>query len=157
MRTRPAANVPKPLSDARRQLDPWRRRQGGRRRLPQDVGKKGTSDDEVAEGRPKAKGHARNGAEAYVGVEKIRIPHASLKPGDACPSCHKATVYESVAPGHLVRIRGQARLGTTIMRVFSFKTSRYDGVASGVRRDGLDNESERNQRAIVENENLLLL
>jgi hypothetical protein len=37
MSTRPPANVPKPLSLARRQLDQWRRRQPGRRRLPQDL------------------------------------------------------------------------------------------------------------------------
>jgi len=42
------------------------------------------------------------------------VPHASLKPGDPCPSCKKGTVYESVKPGRLVRVRGQAPLGATV-------------------------------------------
>ncbi len=60
------------------------------------------------------KGHGRNGADAYVGAETVRVPHESLKPGDACPSCKKGTVYESVAPARLVRIQGQAPLGATV-------------------------------------------
>jgi transposase len=83
------------------------------------AGKDGASGDEASaaqepEARPKAKGHGRNGAEAYVGAETIRVPHASLKPGDPCPSCKKGTVYESVEPGRLVRIHGQAPLGATV-------------------------------------------
>jgi transposase len=65
----------------------------------------------------KAPGHGRNGAEDYVGAEKIRVAHESLKPGDACPKCQKGTVYESVAPGHLVRIKGQAPLGATVYEI----------------------------------------
>jgi transposase len=63
---------------------------------------------------PAAKGHGRNSAQAYVGAEKVCVPHESLRPGDACPSCQKGMVYESVAPGRLVRIRGQAPLGATV-------------------------------------------
>jgi transposase len=78
-----------------------------------------TSGDHAAEGketetRQKAKGHGRNGAEAYVGAEKVRVPHESLKPGDACPNCHRGKVYETAEPGRLVRIRGQAPLGATV-------------------------------------------
>jgi transposase len=80
--------------------------------------KKHTRDDvaegEEAEKREKAKGHGRNGADTYTGADKVRVTHASLKPGDACPNCQKGTVYESVKPGHLVRIRGQAPLGATV-------------------------------------------
>jgi transposase len=65
----------------------------------------------------KAPGHGRTGAEDYVGAEKIRVAHESLKPGDACPKCQKGTVYESVAPGHLVRIKGQAPLGATVYEI----------------------------------------
>jgi transposase len=72
------------------------------------------AEDQEPETRPKAKGHGRNGAAAYVGAEKVRVPHASLKPGDSCPSCKKGTVYESVEPGRLVRIHGQAPLGATV-------------------------------------------
>jgi len=74
----------------------------------------GTAEDQEPKTRPKANGHGRNGADAYVGAEKVCVPHASLKPGDLCPSCKKGMVYESVAPGRLVRIRGQAPLGATV-------------------------------------------
>jgi len=78
-----------------------------------------TSGDDAAEDKDpqtkqKVKGHGRNGADTYTGADHVRVPHESLKPGDACPHCHKGTVYESVEPGHLVRIRGQAPLGATV-------------------------------------------
>jgi transposase len=79
---------------------------------------KNSTDDgaknNAPEGQKKAKGHGRNGADAYTGADHIRVPHESLKAGDACPTCQKGTVYESVEPGHLVRIRGQAPLGATV-------------------------------------------
>ena len=88
-------------------------------RILDDTSKERSSGDEAAggkepEAREKAPGHGRNGAEEYVGAQKIRVPHESLKPGDACPNCKKGTVYESVEPGHLVRIKGQAPLGATV-------------------------------------------
>ena len=91
-------------------------------RILDEAGKERTSGDEAAEGKEpevqeKAPGHGRHGAEEYVGAEKIRVPHESLKPGDACPNCKKGTVYESVEPGHLVRIKGQAPLGATVYEV----------------------------------------
>jgi len=89
------------------------------KKILDEAGKEGASSDEAAAGqepeiRPKAQGHGRNGAQAYVGAEKVRVPHASLKPGDACPRCQKGTVYESVEPGRLVRMHGQAPLGATV-------------------------------------------
>lgn len=72
------------------------------------------SEGKDTEAKQKAKGHGRNGAKAYTGADQVRVPHESLKPGDACPNCQKGTVYESVEPGHLVRIRGQAPLGATV-------------------------------------------
>ncbi len=91
-------------------------------RLLEETGKERTSGDEAAQGQEaeaaeKAPGHGRHGAEEYVGAEKIRVPHESLKPGDPCPKCQKGTVYESVEPGHLVRIKGQAPLGATVYEV----------------------------------------
>ena len=58
----------------------------------------------------RAKGHGRNGANAYSGAEKIEVPHETLKPGDPCPECIQGTVYETMRPGVLVRISGQAPL-----------------------------------------------
>ncbi|HUV67842.1 MAG TPA: IS66 family transposase [Sedimentisphaerales bacterium] len=84
-----------------------------------EVHKESKSDDNAAQGKQaeapqKAKGHGRNGAEDYVGAEKVHVQHASLKPGDSCPSCQKGTVYETAEPGRLVRIRGQAPLGAVV-------------------------------------------
>ncbi len=61
-----------------------------------------------------AKGHGRNGADAYAGVEKVAVPHESLQPGDACPKCDKGTVYETGRPGVLVRLVGQAPIQAKI-------------------------------------------
>lgn len=84
-----------------------------------EADKESNSGDDAAEGkdaeaRQKAKGHGRNGANTYTGADKVHVPHEFLKPGDACPNCQKGTVYESVEPGRLVRIRGQAPLGATV-------------------------------------------
>ena len=54
------------------------------------------------------KGHGRNGADAYLGAEKVVVPHELLQPGDPCPKCGKGTVYETGRPGVLVRLVGQA-------------------------------------------------
>jgi transposase len=78
------------------------------------AGNQGSADPDQAPSPEPAKGHGRNGAGAYTGAEVVRIPHESLKAGDPCPNCRKGTVYQSVEPAHLVRIRGQAPLGATV-------------------------------------------
>jgi len=70
-----------------------------------------------ASGQPKnaAHGHGRNGAKAYRGAQKIKVPHASLKAGDPCPDSQcGGKVYPQRDPGVLVRIRGQAPLAATV-------------------------------------------
>jgi transposase len=59
-------------------------------------------------------GHGRNGAEAYSGAERIRVPHESLKAGCACPGCRKGKLYLLKEPYVIVRVRGQAPLGATV-------------------------------------------
>ncbi|MFQ5620166.1 MAG: hypothetical protein ACE5FR_14475, partial [Rhodospirillales bacterium] len=72
-------------------------------------GQEGTAPTGPAEKEAaKRKGHGRNGADAYRGAEKIRVPHDSLHAGDACPECTKGTVYSLAAPKVLVRVVGQA-------------------------------------------------
>jgi len=62
-----------------------------------------------------AAGHGRNGAAAYGGAQKIKIPHASLKAGDPCPDAQcSGKVYLQRDPGVLVRIKGQAPLAATV-------------------------------------------
>jgi hypothetical protein len=59
----------------------------------------------------KPKGHGRNGASAYGGAKRIRVPLGSLHAGDACPSCVKGTLYASCPPKLIVRLTGQAPIG----------------------------------------------
>ncbi len=59
-------------------------------------------------------GHGRNGAAAYRGAERIKIAHASLKPGDHCPKCWKGKVYPKKDPGLRIRVVGQAPLQATV-------------------------------------------
>jgi transposase len=61
-----------------------------------------------------APGHGRNGADDYVGAEKIKVPHPSLTPGDPCPQCETGTVYETGRPGVVVRLIGQAPVGAKV-------------------------------------------
>jgi transposase len=59
----------------------------------------------------KPKGHGRNGAGAYSGATRIRVPLAKLQAGDACPECVKGTLYASCPPRLIVRVTGQAPIG----------------------------------------------
>jgi transposase len=61
-----------------------------------------------------AAGHGRNGAAAYSGAQKVKVPHASLKPGDTCPDGCGGKVYAQLEPGVLVRIKGQAPIAATV-------------------------------------------
>jgi transposase len=58
----------------------------------------------------KRKGHGRNAAAAYIGAEKVQIPHSSLRRGDACPSCVAGKVYPMKDPSVRVRFSGVAPL-----------------------------------------------
>jgi transposase len=59
-------------------------------------------------------GHGRNGAEAYGGARRIKVPHGSLKPGDHCPNCQKGKVYRQKEPGLRIRVAGQAPVQATV-------------------------------------------
>ena len=79
------------------------------------------TDEEDSE--MKRKGHGRNGADAYHGAEKIRVPHESLQPGDLCPECKKGKVYEMKKPGVLVRIVGQAPVHARVYQLQKLRCS----------------------------------
>jgi transposase len=59
----------------------------------------------------KPKGHGRNGAGAYSGATRIRVPLGKLQAGDGCPECVKGTLYASPPPKLIVRVTGQAPIG----------------------------------------------
>jgi transposase len=90
----------------------------GAKTQPADA--KGTSSaetqaDPTGESSPeKAKGHGRNGAEAFTGAKRVQVAHASLKPGERCPKCQKGKIYRIKEPAVLVRITGQAPLQATV-------------------------------------------
>jgi len=71
-------------------------------------------DPEAGESKPKRKGHGRNGAAAYKGAKKVKVPHPSLKPGDPCPECPKGKVYHTTEPRRLIRVRGRPPLEATV-------------------------------------------
>lgn len=62
-------------------------------------------------------GHGRNGAAAFTGADKVSIPHATLRSGDACPECGAGKVYRQKEPATLVRMVGQAPLKTTVFEM----------------------------------------
>lgn len=70
--------------------------------------------DDTEDNAAPAKGHGRNGADAYTGAEQIRVPHESLQAGDSCPKCEEGTVYEWKYPEVLVRLVGQPPIGAKV-------------------------------------------
>jgi transposase len=74
----------------------------------------GESEGESQKGQQRTKGHGRNGAEAYEGAKRVRVPHATLKAGDSCPECRRGTVYAVATPGTLMRLVGQPPLHATV-------------------------------------------
>lgn len=75
-----------------------------------------------SEEKPPAKGHGRNGADAYTGAERVEVPHECLGPGDACPICGRGKVYEQRhRPRVLVRVEGQAPLKATVYELQTFR------------------------------------
>jgi hypothetical protein len=63
---------------------------------------------------PPKPGHGRNGAQAYRGAERIKIPHGSLKSGDHCPECLQGKVYPQKDPGLRIRVVGHAPIAATV-------------------------------------------
>jgi transposase len=70
--------------------------------------------EEARPAAPPRKGHGRNGADDYVGAERIRCPHGWLKAGDRCPECQRGKLYPLAKPAVLVRVTAQAPLHACI-------------------------------------------
>jgi len=78
--------------------------------------------DSAATDKPKAEksapaGHGRNGADVFTGGNRVRIGHATLRPGDTCPECRQGKVYRQKEPATLVRFVGQAPLEATVFEM----------------------------------------
>ncbi len=65
----------------------------------------------------KPKGHGRNAAADYSAAQKIKVPHATLKPKDNCPGCLKGKLYEMKVPKCVVRITGKAPIHATVYQM----------------------------------------
>ena len=88
----------------------------------------------------KPKGHGRNGADAYKGAKRVRVPLASLHAGDACPSCVKGKVYASCEPGLIVRLTGQAPIGGAVYELEKLRCSLCGEVFSAKAPEGVGPE-----------------
>jgi len=73
-----------------------------------------TKTETTSDPRPRRRGHGRNGAAAYTGAERVKVPHPTLHGGDCCPECQKGKIYPLAEPATLVRITGMAPLGATV-------------------------------------------
>ena len=67
--------------------------------------------------KPKLKGHGPNAAADYTAAEQIKVPHATLKPGDNCPGCLKGILYEMKIPKVVVRITGKAPIDAKVYQM----------------------------------------
>lgn len=88
----------------------------------------------------KRKGHGRNGADAYNGAEKIKVPHESLSPGDSCPDCIKGRVYENIKPGVILRVRGQPPLGAAVYKLQKLRCNLCGEVFTAKAPEGIGEE-----------------
>jgi transposase len=77
-------------------------------------GRTGAGGTGAQEGKPKRKGHGRNGAARYPGAERVHVPHPSLRPGDPCPACQHGKLYALRVPAVQVRVRGQAPMAARL-------------------------------------------
>jgi transposase len=76
--------------------------------------------------KPRAKGHGRNGAEAYPGARRLQVPHPQFHVGDLCPKCLKGKLYLFRTPARIVRIVAQPLLDATV-----FELERLRGALCG--------------------------
>jgi len=64
-----------------------------------------------------ARGHGRNGADAFTGAERVPVPHPELVPGCPCPECLKGRVYppkKGGKPSPIIRFSAGPPIGATI-------------------------------------------
>ena len=86
------------------------------------------------------KGHGRNGASAYSGAQKIEIPHEALKPKDRCPICKKGKVYDTLEPGIIIRITGQAPLSAKVYELQRLRCNLCGQIFTAAVPEGLGDE-----------------
>jgi len=60
-------------------------------------------------------GHGPKGSKAFPTAERIKVPHATLRPGDCCPECLKGRLYPKTEPAVMVRIVGMSPLEAKVI------------------------------------------
>jgi transposase len=109
--------------------------------LGQDAARKAARDASKPESA--RKGHGRNGAAAYTGAERVKVPHTSLHKGDCCPECKGGKVYpfnRPTGPAVLVRIRGVAPLTGTVYELDELRCNLCGEVFTAEPPDGVGEE-----------------
>jgi transposase len=89
--------------------------------------------------RPKPAGHGRNGAAAYLGANKIKVPHATLSGGVGCPGCATGKVYP-LPPSVLLRIQGMAPLAATVWECDRLRCNLCGEIFTAEAPDGVGDE-----------------
>ena len=97
----------------------------------------------------KPKGHGRNGAAAYPGAERIRVPHESLKAGCSCPECEKGKVYLLKEPQRIVRVTGQAPLRARVWEKETFRCNLCGKVFAAKSPEGVGEKKYDEAAAVV--------
>jgi transposase len=98
-----------------------------------------TTDEEKAAKQP-AKGHGRNGADAYSGAVNVIVRHPSLQPGDDCPHCVEGVVYAVKNPGVLVRLVGQSPIQATVYELQKLRCNLCGDVFTAEPPEGVGSE-----------------
>lgn len=52
-------------------------------------------------------GHGRHATHHYTGARRVPVPHATLRPTQACPSCHQGKLRDRRRPAPALRIQAQ--------------------------------------------------
>ena len=85
----------------------------------------------------KAKGHGRNGANAYRGAGVVACKHPDVRPGDRCPECLVGKLYLS-EPKTIVKVSGQLPLGATVYTLDRLRCRLCDTIFTAPMPDGVD-------------------
>jgi transposase len=62
----------------------------------------------------KARGHGRNSHRSYTAARRVRVTHATLRPGQRCPQCAKGKVRQQKQPAVAIHVTAQPPVGALI-------------------------------------------
>jgi len=103
------------------------------------------SEGKAASGAKKP-GHGRNGAAAYQGANRVKVPHPALTAGEPCAECLKGKLYPLSEPAVLVRVTGMAPLGATVYECDRLRCNLCGEVFTAPAPDGVAKRSTTRRR-----------